>query len=490
MKKIKFLCMLMPLALFASCGPDNPPTPPKATSYTITVTSAGHGTATADATTATEGTEVKITATPEEGYLFDEWTATEGGISLTDATAATTSFTMPAANVKVEARFIEEIIEEVRYSLTVSAGANGSVEGGGSFLAGETVTVTATPDAKFMLAGWTVAEGGITLDDAMANPLSFTMPEANVSISAEFAADAEYDLLAFIPDSAFKSWCRTNADINGDDKVTEAEAASLTEMNISARGISSLTGIEYFTGLTSLNCSDNQISTLDLSACAALTTLNCTFNKLTSLNLSGNPQLTDLSCYTNALTSLDISANPELLQLNCSSNALEALDLSNNLALENIYCNYNAIASLDLTDHTSLSILMCFENQITSLKLQGCTSLSRIQCYTNKLTSLDLSNLPALADVQCFENSLTSLNISGSTAILYLDSRENLMSELDASDMSIGTGTYQLYCGSQTSNGDFMNPDPRTLTLTLRPEQLPYWESNMSWLNENVVLAE
>lgn len=75
--------------------------------YAVTVTG---GTATVAAgtpiTRAMEGVEVTITAdAPETGKVFDKWVVLEGNVTLADATKATTTFTMPANDVKLEATY-------------------------------------------------------------------------------------------------------------------------------------------------------------------------------------------------------------------------------------------------------------------------------------------------------------------------------------------------------------------------------------------------
>lgn len=90
--------------LLAGCGKNGGEDEPK--TYTVTVTSGDNGTAVADKTTATEGATVTLTATPDPGYGFVKWTVESGGVELSGTTAATATFTMPAANVSVKAEFI------------------------------------------------------------------------------------------------------------------------------------------------------------------------------------------------------------------------------------------------------------------------------------------------------------------------------------------------------------------------------------------------
>lgn len=65
------------------------------------------------------------------------------------------------------------------YSLMTSAGSGGSVSGGGTFPAGTTTLVTATPDGTHDFAGWSGDAGGT------ANPLSMLM-DGNKAVQAVF----------------------------------------------------------------------------------------------------------------------------------------------------------------------------------------------------------------------------------------------------------------------------------------------------------------
>ena len=120
-----------------------------------------------------------------------------------------------------------------------------------------------------------------------------------------------------------------------------------------------------------MNCTYNQLTTLDLSECTALQSLTCDNNQLTTLNLSG--------CTT-------------LQNMNCTYNQLTTLDLSECASLQELTCNNNQLTTLNLSGCTSLQELTCNNNQLTTLNLSGCTSLQRLFCLNNQLTTLDLRN--------------------------------------------------------------------------------------------------
>ena len=70
------------------------------TEYTVTVTSGGNGMASASPAKAVAGTEITLTAKPDEGYRFKEWEVMSGNVTIKDD-----KFTMPSANVEVKAVF-------------------------------------------------------------------------------------------------------------------------------------------------------------------------------------------------------------------------------------------------------------------------------------------------------------------------------------------------------------------------------------------------
>ena len=71
-----------------------------------------------------------------------------------------------------------------------------------------------------------------------------------------------------------------NFDVDSDGYLSDVEINSVQEVSVPNANISSLQGIEYFTSLKSLDCSDHQLTTLDLNLNTALETLNCSTTSL------------------------------------------------------------------------------------------------------------------------------------------------------------------------------------------------------------------
>lgn len=151
--------------------------------YSVSVDSVANGTAKADITTANKGETVTITATPADGYKFVKWEVEDGGVTLSNAEAAETTFTMGTENVKVK-----PVFEAILYTVSFDGLANGTATTDkASATKGETVKITATPKTGYQFDGWTVKEGGVSFADENATTTTFTMGTGNVKIGATFS---------------------------------------------------------------------------------------------------------------------------------------------------------------------------------------------------------------------------------------------------------------------------------------------------------------
>ena len=234
------------------------------------------------------------------------------------------------------------------------------------------------------------------------------------------------------PDANFRTVVK-KFDTNQDSSLSDTEIAAVKKINCSNKGITNLKGIEYFTSLNILLCTDNQLTALDVSENTALTALDCRFNKLTALDVSKNTALTILECNANRLTALDVSKNTALTELDCSFNELTALDVSKNTALTALDCSINKLTALDVSKNTALTKLYCNENRLTALDVSKNTALLYLICVVNQLTSLDVSKNTALTDLNCSNNELTALDVSKNTALTVLRSNHNQLTTLDVS---------------------------------------------------------
>lgn len=114
------------------------------------------------------------------------------------------------------------------------------------------------------------------------------------------------------PDEIFRGYVLNSIDADGDGILTQEECSAVDRINVKDNFISSLKGIEYFTNLRSLDCSSNELASLDVTHNLALSSLTCGYNKLTSLDISNNPALSFLHLQGNPIEIINIGNNPKL----------------------------------------------------------------------------------------------------------------------------------------------------------------------------------
>ena len=400
-----------------------------------------------------------------------------------------------------------------------------SLSGGFSF------TFTRGDDSIHVKSGKIEVKNGKIEDDYISGGDMGNFGTIDLS-DATFGKPSETD----ITDMAFIQMVEEAADISltrnvvGTVSLTKenlAEMARVTELNIAEKGLTDLSALKYFTGLQTLDCSRNLLTTLDVSALTNLTSLVCSDNQLTALDVSGLTNLTSLDCYRNELTkldvskltgltkldcaynqltTLDVSALTKLTSLDCYRNELTKLDVSNLTLLTELDCAYNQLTALDVSKLTGLTDLDCSDNELTALDVSNLTHLTDLDCSDNQLTALDVSNLTLLTDLDCADNQLTALNVSKLTHLTILDCAHNQLTALDVSkltgltdldcaknlltelnimnltllmdldcsenrmsslDISEFLNLYSVKCGKQTADG----VTSRTLTLTLTAAQ-------------------
>jgi len=107
-----------------------------------------------------------------------------------------------------------------------------------------------------------------------------------------------------------------------------------------------------------IDCSQNNLTKLNVSNAPDLTYLVCGQNNIASLDLSVNTKLESLYCYNNALTVLDLSKNVQLKRLNASWNQLTNVDLSHNPLLELVFLEFNPLTSLNVQNGNNKNFIL------------------------------------------------------------------------------------------------------------------------------------
>ena len=185
---------------------------------------------------------------------------------------------------------------------------------------------------------------------------AFAAQPAAASAESSVSTQAEEDAVAIdatnFPDGAFRQYVADNFDKDKDGALNQTERNAVKEIRISNSGCTSLQGLKYFSKLTDLFCSDNNLTELDVSENPELKRLICYNNSLTSLNLNKNTKLESLNCNKNKLTVLDLRENKSLWWLRCNNNCLTSLDLRNNPKIRDLQVGFQRYQILANDDRT------------------------------------------------------------------------------------------------------------------------------------------
>jgi Leucine-rich repeat (LRR) protein len=352
-----------------------------------------------------------------------------------------------------------------------------------------------------------------------------------------------------IPDANFKSYLVGNAAINtsGDTEIQVSEASAFTGgIYYVGPAVSDLTGIEAFTNLTALFCTNGNLTTIDISQNTSLVELTLNNNTLTSLDVSQNTQLTDLECQYNSISILDLSQNSNLSFLTCYDNSIATLDLSNNTALETVAVGTNnSLSELNIANGNNTNIttfdaasspqLTCITVDDVTYSTANWTSIdaqtsfstncgacivnipdanfkaylvgnaaintngnTEIECTEasattymscNGLSIADLTGLEAFTSLglfYCENNLLTSIDISANTSLTTLYCKGNQLTSLDISNNTLLTN---LRCHENSITSLDVTTAPDLQYLFCYDNQISSLDLSQNVLLEELVVA-
>lgn len=328
---------------------------------------------------------------------------------------------------------------------------------------GDILTVIAPPQKN------TFAEeyGEITITAMGTDSKSFIMFSFAVSID-----------ISNFEDPQFEAYILANFDKNGDGSISLSEANEITEIDCSGLGIRSIAEIKNFPNLISLNCSNNQISELNVNKNTSLQTLSCYGNDLhlfdfsncqdlttiylldedknvitdndssiagsyaitieqspyTNLSLSfANTKVLQFGCFNNQfMQSIDVNKTDQLAIIRIDNNpSLTELNVTQISRLEILYCVNNMLTGLDVSKNPMLKVLDCSQNDITELDVTNNPQLSLLNCSSNQIELLDLSQNTLLQTLNCHNNKITNLDITANQQLEKLNCNNNLLTRLN-----------------------------------------------------------
>jgi len=262
-----------------------------------------------------------------------------------------------------------------------------------------------------------------------------------------------------IPDANFKNALLNHVPVidtnnDGEIQVSEAEAVD-GSLRVQESGIDDLTGIEAFVNLFSLDCSSNNLTSVDISSNTSLLGVKLNQNSLSDIDVSMIGALSTLSLSDNSINSLDVSQNLELKSIDISANPIANLDITNNTDLELFSCNDTNInfidvsqnpnlfflrvsetpmSNIDLSNNTNLEQFSCFETNISTLDFSQNINLKLVTIDNTLITEIDLTNNPNLESFTCAFTNISSLDVSQNGALEILNIANTPLTEIDLSN--------------------------------------------------------
>lgn len=306
-------------------------------------------------------------------------------------------------------------------------------------------------------------------------------------------------LVTAIPDPAFEDkLIALQIDTDGKNgSVLNSSISNITSLNVSSSSIKDLTGIEGFTSLSSLNCSKNLITSLNLSKNKDLTLIDSSQNpSLQVLNLkngnninfsinsnfTSNPNLTcievDSSIYseTNWSSLKDVTASytedcnaytlipdsnfeEKLIALEIDKDGkngkvkteslkkvttlnLESLDISDLTGIEDcinllyLNCNYNKLSTINVSNNKLLRVLSLYDNKLTSLNVTSNPEMFNLTFGKNQVSTIDLSQNTKLHSLTADSNLLSSIDFSANPDLESIYCGQNNLTTLNVSNLS------------------------------------------------------
>lgn len=222
--------------------------------YTVTVTN-GSGTG-----QYAQGETVTITAgAAPSGQQFKEWEVVSGTITLASSTSETTTFTMPAEAVSVKANY--EAVPVTGYTITATAGANGSITPSGAVgvAAGGSQTFTISPSSGYVIN--TLKVDGVEVTATAS--YTFSDVNANHTIEVTFKQESQ---TPDVPDVTAPSITTQpgNATVKVGETATFTIAASGTDLTYQWQidrndgngwvNIAGATATSYTTSTVNISC--------------------------------------------------------------------------------------------------------------------------------------------------------------------------------------------------------------------------------------------
>ena len=252
------------------------------------------------------------------------------------------------------------------------------------------------------------------------------------NVEVVYINDPNFNVLDKITDAKLKQEVLIY-DSDSDGKITKDEAANVTEMNLKSKGLTSLEGLQWFTGLVKLDASENDITYVDMSKWKSLKEVNLSHNKLRTINHEVCLSLVSIDFSYNELTEIVTTSSFNALEtVNFSHNKLSSVKITYNDNVKHIDVSYNELENAEIggRENKSIEYLDISNNKFTvkgydnPLSLWGLKGLKTLKAdnfghfawkWYQDLSGLSLETLILTGDDAI---DFVKLDITGSAATL------------------------------------------------------------------------
>ena len=271
---------------------------------------------------------------------------------------------------------------------------------------------------------------------------------------------------ANFPDANFRNYLLKQP-FGADGVLTSDEIANELYMDVYEKGITNLKGIEHFTALLGIDCSHNQLTSLDVSKNTQLKELYCEGNQIRGVQMDaliaslpnkagkvydfgvrdeGMPIADD-----NDITFAQVAAakakgwipqawdNVDESYYNYAGSDAASMGIVINSAnfpdyyfrrflFYEDFGEDGVLTPEEIANTTELFMVVEFISDLTGI--EHFTALEALNVSQNGIKTLDLSKNTALQEVDCSDNSLEEIILPTSGNLTYLDCSENKLAAL------------------------------------------------------------
>ena len=434
----------------------------KAITHIVSSNSGDNGSFSASSVIVNQGSSTAFTLTPATNYEIDTVTGCDGSLSNNEYTTGEIS----------EACSVNATFKAITHIVSTSSGGNGSFIPSSVIVnQGSDTIVTIIPSADYQIDTVSGCDGSLSGNEYTTGTIS-----AACTVSARFKIRPKVSDIVFDGD-LFKKCILATGKVYVDE---------LTVINCNIRGVSSVSGIEELTALTSLSMFgaimtsidlsknteltslslvDGQLASIDVTKNTALTILSLHVNQLETIDVSQNAALTHLNLHVNQLTEIDVTKNIALTTLTLGDNQLTTIDLSQNIALTTFSLTHSPLVAIDLSKNTALTHLYLNSNQIKTIDVTQNTALIQLYLYTNQLLTINLTQNIVLGQLQLQGNQITAIDVTQNTVLTHLFGYSNQLTTIDVSKNTALTQLL-LHSNQLTSINVTQNTELTRLLLT------------------------